>query len=185
MRSELFSISDWLTCSYDPTIITLPPMTSDSDSREDRRIQYDKRLNIGVISIKRQILDKKHDMIDLVANEISKYANKLLQDSTHYPFKLLRKYKQRIEFSIPCFEIVGYESLRKSCLMLREHLDKCVKEQWCKIVIFEKGTLQSLLMASLKNTSYRLSASVYHAEKHGAVNTFDLLKNIDDWSIRF
>lgn len=40
-------------------------------------------------------------------------------------------------------------------------------------------------MASMKNARYKLSASVHHAQKHGAANTLDLLENIDDWSIRF
>ena len=187
MKADIFSIPDWLTCSYNSTFI------SSSDSREDRRIQYDKRLNIGVISIKRQILDKKPDIVDLVANEISKYGCKLLQESTndcstkssHFPFKLLKKYKQRIEFTIPCCEIVGYKVLHDSCCLLRDHLHKCIKEQWCHSVFFEKGTLQSILMASMKNARYKLSASVHHAQKHGAANTLDLLENIDDWSIRF
>lgn len=71
MKSLIFTIPDWFTCEYDPSFISMPPRLS--DSREDRQIQYEARVNIASLSIKRKILSKKYDMVNLVVKEIETF----------------------------------------------------------------------------------------------------------------
>ena len=173
--------SDWFTCSCHPNLIDLPPCAS--DSREDRAAQYAQRLNVATISIKRCILAKKTDIVGLVAEELSAF----FADSVAYGrCRVTRQLKERVEFTIPCREVVGHEAFHKFTRSLREHLSNCVKDKWSKSVVFERGTLQALLMAALKTPSYRLHASVHHAGKHGASKTLDVLDPIDHgWARRF
>jgi hypothetical protein len=69
---------------------------------------------------------------------------------------------------------------------MRQHLSKCIEEKWGKQVVFEKDTLQALLMEKLKKPEFRLQAAIHHSERHGAQDTLDLVDLIDrEWSLRY
>ena len=184
MKSELFTIPDWFICTCDSSYITMPPRLS--DSREDRRIQYEARLNIATISIKRTILAKKSDIIYALSKEIKSFytSNQLSQELGYH---ITKKHKQQIQFTVPCSEIIGFENFRDLIhYKLRDYLKTCIKTKWSASVIFEKDTLQALLFTYLKKPEVRLYASIYYTEKYGANATIQLLNTINnDWSIRF
>ena len=152
MKSRIF-VSDWFTCTFDWS------------------------LGCGVLSIKRCIIEKKPDIVALVAQELDEFSGKKV---------VKRVMKERIEFSIPCHEVVGHDAFYEYSNKLRLHMANAVATKWTNMVVFEKGTLQALLMASLKNPGYKLESSVHYAAKHGAKCTLDLLDTIDrEWSLRY
>jgi hypothetical protein len=96
----------------------------------------------------------------------------------------IKKYKQKIEFLLPSFELDN-EAHNAFKQRLGSHIRVCMDTKWARLVVFEKGTLQSLLMESLKKPDFKLAACVHFAALHGAPKTFDILELVRDWSLLY
>jgi hypothetical protein len=187
MKEHWFEYEPWFVGVYDINRFHLPPLQEpelppNADEfavaiakRAAKTAQYENRLIFVSITVKKRILDKKPDMIDLLAKELITFG---VEEWT------LKKMKQRVEFAIPVMKTV--EIRREYLVRLELHLSTCIKETWGKTVVFEKDTLQALLMERLKKPEFRLQAVAFHAERHGAVDTLDLVNLMDThWSLRY
>jgi len=184
----LFEIHGWFYarhCHYRylyPKLQNLPADASSDDIREAKILQYKNRWMLVSITVKKRILDKKPNMIDLLAEELIKYG---IENCT------VRSLKQRVEFGVKSVKITDTNIDNMPYFIeyienLRKHLLNCINEKWNKMIVFEKDTLQALLMEKLKNTDFRVKAALYHAQEHGVEETLDVIDLIDrEWSLRY
>lgn len=192
MKHHWFEYEPWFVGVYDLNKFHLPPLQEPelpppnaddvmamaalaAAKRAAKTAQYENRLIFVSITVKKRILDKKPEMIDILAKELIAFG---VEEWT------LKKMKQRVEFAIPVMKTV--EIRHEYTMRLRLHLSKCIKEKWEKSVVFEKDTLQALLMERLKKPEFRLQAVAFHAERNGATDTLDLVTLMDThWSLRY
>jgi hypothetical protein len=154
-------------------------------SRADRIARYAlyaRRQDIGSLMIKRRVLAKRPELMTLFADELAAYSGAAYGGAA---FVMLKTNAQHLRFTIPCFA-VDAAATRAFCQGLHAHLTHCVRVKWAASIVFEKGTLQALLIEYLKRPDQRLAASVHFAAKHGARATLDLLDTVDNvWALRF
>jgi len=187
VKEYFFEYEGWFNSVCDANKFYLPPLqepkvSPDAGEAEKalatkvaERAQFENRLIFVSITVKKRILDKKTDMIDVLANELIAFG---IEGWT------IKKLKQRVEFAIPVMKT--HEARREYVTRMIDYLHDCVIQKWGKAVVFEKDTLQALLMERLKKPEFRLKATVYHAERHGASDTLDLMNLIDaHWSLRY
>lgn len=169
MKIPMFGL-EWLSFAYEHDQFYVPPGES-----------HEQRSNIACISVKRCVISKKADIVERVADELQ-----LFGVTTIHRCDIIKKYKDRILCTIPSQEVIGHQAYYEFISRLRTHFEHCVKVKWSQQLLFEKDTLQALLIKSLRNPDFKLQASIHYAVRHGAMRTIDLLKLIDrDWSIRY
>jgi len=184
----LFEIHGWFYARHDhyrylyPKLQDLPADASNDDIREAKILQYKNRWMLVSITVKKRILDKKPNMIDLLAEELIKYG---IENCT------VRSLKQRVEFGVKSVKIPDTNIDNGPYFIeymdnLKKHLLDCINEKWNKIIVFEKDTLQALLMQKLKNIDFRVKAALYHSQEHGVEETLDIIDLMDrDWALRY
>ena len=176
VKTHFFEISGWFDAKYDPS----------KHFKRKTDTSLDNKWDIGFVSITvaKRILDKKPNMIDLLAEELIKFG---IEEWT------IKKLKQRVEFGIEKHDysyilnpIERNKKIYEYTSTFRKYLVDCINEKWNKMFVFETNTLQALLMQKLKNTEFRFKAAVYHTQNHGAQDTLDLIDLIDrEWSLRY
>jgi hypothetical protein len=171
MNIPIFRVPDWFDVGIMPKRIYLPTQTPGMTQQE----RYALRRSIVHLSVKKKVLDK-YDLIPKIAEE--------LESSFQIDKKDIKIRKLYIRFPIPNKE-VNKEVHEKFLQEFRTHFREFVVK-YKKVILFEKDTLQALLMNNLKNNEYKLLSCIHHSAKHGSQNTIDLLHNIDNvWSIRY
>ncbi len=130
---------------------------------------------VASISVKRNIVKKHPDLV-----------NKIVIDLTNvFELKNTKAVtKHKITFPIPSFDTKPSE-FRVWQARLSAHFADRIKTTWAQLVIFESGTLQSIILLNLKNRAYREMACIHMAARNGAKATLDVLDNIDnEWMLR-
>ena len=172
--------NSWCNCYCDHTLLWLPATPPNEvpgtiEARLAAKERYAQRKNIAVLTVKRKIL-AKHNMIPLfVAELVSVFG---VEQSE------MKIYKEKIKFPVPCFEL-DPEAHNGFEIDLKRHIIDCMYTKWARLVIFERDTLQALLMESLKKPDYKLEASIHFSSRHGAQKTLDVLGLVKEWSILY
>ena len=186
--SHIFEIHGWFYARHGhyrylyPLLQDLPANSSNHDIREAKLVQYKNRRMLVSITVKKRILYKKPNMINLLEEELIKYG---IENWT------VRSLKQRVEFGVQAVKITDPNIDNMPYFIeyidnLKKHLLNCINEKWNIMIVFETNTLQALLMEKLKNTDFRVKAALYHAQNHGVEETLDLIDLIDrDWALRY
>ena len=174
MTKQTVYISDWFNASTDSSEIYMA-RSSLNETREERKAKYDARKNIIALSVKKTILTKCPDMLNLVEAEL-----------VALEFRIVHKTAMHLRFAVPCIEVLGIkEWLDQVECRLRNHFAECRKTKWANMIVTDTNTLQSNIIKALKKSEYRLKAAVHYSEKHGATASLDVLDTIDRvWSLR-
>jgi hypothetical protein len=152
----------------------LPP-NQENETMLESRARWALRKGIAVLTVKRKILEK-HDVIPLFITELVNEFGYLESD--------IKKNKLKIIFSIPCEE-VNQEEYDVFLKKLSNHVNDCIKTKWGRFVVFEKGTLQAMIMESLKKPEFKFAACIHYSAKYGAQKTFDDLALVKEWSLLY
>lgn len=155
-------ISDW----FNTTLDFCAREYLEEDTPTERNAKYNARKNIITLSVKRCIVAKCPNMLNLVEIELITLG-----------YAIVHKTKTKIKFAVAC--VMQVEKL------LYEHFKHCRTTKWSGLVVCDTNTLSSHIIRALKKPNYRMIAMAYCSEKHGAKATLDLIDMVDRvWSLR-